>query len=326
MGVLDWLFGKKSSKAASPPQPPAAPAHQQPVSTLSPAERAEQIQRNADPKAESTIGTTGGITFTASVQVRDMTPAEVAEAHGWYTKAFDWVMQEVAISGAERERLLTFLLERWNDSRLKKSDVDALGIALSWPRAESHLRSQQRMDHKEQVADLDAMGAEEALRCLKAPELKALMQAHGLATKGRTTKATMIAALLELDVGTLRSIRDGLVARFKNELTDPAAVDRHELFEMLHLRIVRARYRMQRAEQLIESLSMKWPDGKPLYTHIRVNVFGHGDEVAACGLKQGAVRPAAALLDRVKQPLCESLDCRCSFSPHSPERSARRSR
>lgn len=344
MGIWQWLFGSgtkpESKPVEEPPQqtPPAAPS----VPALSPAERAAQIQRNSTSafipvtgaavggapttSEESVVCSVGGITITASLQVREMTPEEIAEMHGWFAKAFDWVMMDVTISGADRQKLFDFLRENWNNSRLNKGEIEALGITLSWPRAEAYVRDKQQEIHEAQVVAFDAMGAEEALRCLKAHELKVLTQAHDVAVKGRATKAIMIAALCGLEADTLRLIRDGIVERLKRELPDPAVVVQRELVELLHLRIFRARYRLLRAEQIIESVNTRWIDGKPLYTHIRVNLFGHGDEVAACGLKQGDIRPSAELMELVKQPSCTSLDCRCQFSPHSPERSSWRGR
>lgn len=265
----------------------------------------------------------GGAALTATVGVREMTQLEVDEAHDWYTKAFDWVMRDVTISDADRRMLLSSLLPRWNNSRVDTKTLEASGIALSWPRAEAYIRNQHASAHEEALADLDGMDEEEALQGLKAAELKVLMQKHQLTTKGRATKAAMMAALLSLDSATRRAIRDGIVAQFKRQAPDPGVATKRELVELLHRRVVRAAHRMRRAAQVCELLA---GGGVYDYTHIKVDAFMADEGRAPCGLRHGEVRPAVKLLDRVEQPLCESFDCCCGFSPHSPEREARRAK
>lgn len=286
MGLWNWLFGKKKTETNTVEDPhPIKPA-------------------------ESSLT----ITFTASCECRPMTSAQVAEAHAWYTKAFDWVLQTetLEISDEDRKKLFDFLLAKWNSSRIGKAELEALHIHFSWPRGEAHIAQKKHAAMLDACESIDGLRIGEALGTLKAAELKQLMADYKLSVQGRATKAVMTEALLGLDNIAHEDIRRFIVSRLKQQEARRALVTQHEVVEMLHFRIMRASGRMRRAVQIMDRLTSP---GVLNYTHIKVFVCG-SDSVADCGLKEGDIYPADELLKRATTPSCESLDCRCSFSPY----------
>lgn len=310
MGLFDWLFGKKG------PMPEPAPAPPPPIQEPVPKPR----QVLMEPK---TIASVGGITLTASIEVRERTSAEIAEDRAWYTKAFDWVMQEVTIDSGHRASAFDFFFEHRNRGRIAWKGWNELGIPLSWARAEASLRAGHAAQRQEDAAEIDDLTDEEALSLLKLTPLKSLAVEQGVMPKGRATKALLVAALLGLDGDARKRVREAANTVLKADSLTVEPGNR-EVVELLFHRINRAANRMRRSVQVMHMLYEH--QGPYPYTHVEVDAFMAEDGVAPCGLKHHEVRPAAELVERLQQPLCESLECCCSFRPYSPEWEQRRKR
>lgn len=278
MGLWDWLFGRKKAEANA-------------VEDLHPIRPAEKSP-----------------TITSRT-------SQVDSEHGWFTKAFDWVLQTetLEINDEDRRKLFDFLLSKRNGSRIEKTELEALHIHLSWPRAETHIAQKKHAAMLDACESIEELRIKEALGTLKAAELKQLMADYKLSVQGRATKAVMTEALLGLDDVAHEDMRRLILSKLKQQEARQALVTQHEVVEMLRFRIVRASGRMRRGVQIIDRITSSTSVRN--YTHIKVLVCGP-DSVADCGLKEGDIYPADQLLQRATTPSCKSLDCRCSFSPY----------
>lgn len=258
------------------------------------------------------------VTLTYSVEVVPLTPQQIAEGKASWTRAFDWVMQEVDVDEENSCQLLDFLLNYRNGERIKWAEFDSLQIDLEWPRAETWLLAQRQERYDEVLDEIDTMSAEDAVCSLKMADLRTLIRTYGVTIKGRRKKLEMADAMLALLTKEQRGAAGDEAKRMLRQHLLTPDVTLHDLVELLVLRISRARYRMERAPQIIGSVAHH--AGLYDYTHIKAWTFGYDEnEIAPCGLRDQEIRPVSEMIDVVKQPLCDALNCACTFSPFSPE-------
>lgn len=285
--------------------------------------RAPPKQRPSEILSSRQVEVAPGFTLTVSVQVRERSQEEIDEDTRWFTAARDWVISMENITFSDREALYGLLEKTQNGGRISKTAFAESGVTIAWPRGMAKLALEQE---KTKDDDLHAYSTADVVAALKLPELRRLAKTQDVSTKGLRTKRDIALALFALDAARHDELRQNAIdlieARTPASKPDSTMFD---LFQMLALRISRAKHRMRRAEQTMETLR----DSELYaydYTHIRVDAFMAPEGVAPCGLRDEEILPAAEMLDKLNQPLCDSLDCCCSFSPHSPEKEERLAR